>query len=120
MKIGTLIFFVIPLASYCLEHSGSPTPARSPRSPREELQIVGNVERTQEFNKQNQVTCEIYTARLASNSIISIHACYRKNEISYVGIWKRAQKPERTMAADCARTYCEKLKRAYLQNTPLL
>lgn len=119
MKIVIITFFFLSLASYALEHSGSSTGSspRSPRSPRQELQIVGNVERTQEFDKKNRVIRESYKAFLASKSVITVETLYnKKKEQSYAGSWKREQKPERIMDGECAHSYFEKLKRAYLQN----
>lgn len=122
MKFLILFLLTVSLANYALEHSGSSNSSspRSPRPPREELEIVGNVERFQEFDKKKRLIRELYKASLASKSIISVDASYnKKNEPHFLGTWKRERQPERTMEPDCARSYFNKLKLAYLQNEPI-
>ena len=105
--------------SFALEPSDSSSSSspRSPRSPREELQIKGNVARHQNFDKKNQVIREHYTAICANNVLLSVDANYtKKNDPSYLGFWKRGEKTAQTMTPECAESYFNQLKLAYLQN----
>lgn len=120
MKLMGISFLVISLACIALEHSNSSSSSnsgRSPRSPREELQIEGNVERIQDRDKKGRITREFYKATLAGNALICVDATFnKKNNISYLGFWRRDNKQPQTMSAECAKIYFEKLKLAYLQN----
>ncbi|GMU19000.1 MAG: hypothetical protein AMXMBFR12_01920 [Candidatus Babeliales bacterium] len=120
MKLMVITFFTISLACIALEHSNSSNSSNtghSPRSPREELQIEGDVERIQDRDRKGRVIRELYKATLASNAVISVDATFdKKNHASYFGFWRRGQKQPQTMSAECAKTYFEKLKLAYLQN----
>lgn len=120
MYLKLLILIVITGNCFALENSNSSSSSqspRSPRSPREELEIIGNVERNQIFDKKNRVIREHYAATCGKNVLLSVDANYhKKNEPSYLGFWRRGEKTAQTMTPECAESYFNKLKLAYLQN----
>lgn len=114
MKIILSTFLL--LFSITSQGMQEPTSPAVPKSPREELGVKDTVTRQYDRKKNGKITRESYYATLENGTLISVDCTFYKKEESYLGFWKRKDKPAVTLTPECAHDYFKKLKIAFLQN----